>query len=209
MVSDLELALACEATYDGRPQTWGNAEVHVFLSAASDGTQILAFKGTSDAIDWLVDFEAVPLDKRGFQHESLGYVHLGWWQDVDAVADRLIEWVDGTQHTAPIACTGHSKGAGEALIFAALAITRGIRWSRVSTFGTPHPGALNGLVTSALGCDYRNRIDPIPLLPWYLGRPRPLTEVEAPLPQYQAPNMPGFVTDHAIQNYIAALQARP
>ncbi len=205
VVSDLDLARACATTYSGAPPTWGTDTVHVFLSAALDGTQVIAFEGTHDAAEWLVDFEAVPVDERGFRHETLGDIHLGWWLDVEAVADRLLEWV--AEHPGPIACTGHSKGAGEALIFAALAITKGVAWSRVSTFGTPHPGALNGLVTSRLGRDYRNRLDPVPLLPWYLGRPRPLTEVRSPESKTEDPAVPDAISDHFIQNYVAALQA--
>lgn len=205
MPTDLDLALACQATYSGAPQQFGTDVCHVYVSTAPDGTQVLAFEGTSDTAEWGIDFEAVPLEERGFNHLKLGYIHMGWWLDVVSVYHDLLDWLDNQR--GPVACTGHSKGAGEALIFAALATTYGFKWARVSTFGTPHPGMLNGLLTGTPGADYRNRQDPVPLVPWYLGRPRALTAVEAPLPQYQDPALLGLFTDHAIQNYVGAMRA--
>ncbi len=206
MVTDYELALACARTYTHIPQNFGTEVTHVFLSQAADGTKILAFEGTSDNTEWFIDFEAVPIEERGFHHDELGYVHLGWWQDVVSVSDSLLAWL--AQQTGPVACTGHSKGAAEALIFAALAKTKGFTWARVSTFGTPHPGDLKGLITSKDGKDYWNIhtvMDPVPLVPPYLGRPRLLTHVVAPSPQIE---LPGYVilTSHHIVNYVAALK---
>jgi hypothetical protein len=205
VISDLRLALASEAAYSAPSQTWGNDRIHVFLTSYPDNTRVIAFRGSHSVSDWLIDFEAVPVSERGFHHSILGEVHLGWWQDVQSVADPILEWM--ARQSKPVACTGHSKGAGEALIFAALAITKSFTWSRVSTFGTPHTGALGGLVTSTLGCDYRNRDDPVPLVPWYLGRPRPLTEVKAPLPKGES-DMDPF-SDHHVRNYVAAMRLQP
>jgi len=206
MLTDLDLVQACAASYGGSAPTWGTDVTHVYLSQAK-GCNIVCFEGTKDIQEWLIDFEAVPADARGFDHESLGFVHLGWWTDVSSVADEIIAALKTMQ--GPLACTGHSKGAGEALIFAAYAKTFGITWQRVSTFGTPHPGALNSLVTSADGCDYWNCDIPhdwVPTVPFYLSRPRPLTVVNAPLPQYNNPDWSAAkMESHHIQNYEAAM----
>lgn len=209
MIADYDLALACQATYGGGPQTWGTDVTHAYLSEVN-GVSVIAFEGTRDLDEWLIDFEAVPVDERGYDHADLGFVHLGWWRDVSSVADPIIAYVLEQQAKGvPVACCGHSKGAGEALIFAALAKTRGVRWARVSTFGTPHPGHLNGLITAADGCDYRDMTDPadpIPDVPFYLPRPRPLTLVKAPAPLFNMPDY-RFMVAHHVQNYVAALKA--
>jgi len=207
MITDLDLALACQATYNNGPGNLIDTGVtHVFLSTVGD-TTVIAFEGTTDPTEWLIDFEAIPVDERTFNHADLGLVHLGWWQDVTSVAATIIAKLNTIP--GPKACTGHSKGAGEALIFAAYAKTQGIVWSRVSTFGTPHPGALNGLITSKDGNDYWNiqvPMDPVPLVPPYIARPRPLTQVTAPEPQVTMPNCPEL-TSHHINNYTTALAA--
>jgi len=207
MITDLDLVLACQATYSGAPPTWTTDVTHAYLSVVN-GVWVFAWEGTTDLAEWAVDFEAIPVDERGFNHDALGWVHKGWWDDVDSLAKPMLAQAHSIQAQGQrMACTGHSKGAGEALIFAALAATDGIKWDRVSTFGTPHPGALNGLVTSAIGCDYRNRSDPVCDVPWYLGRPRPLTEVKSePAPSIADPWGP--LRDHHIAEYVAAMRGK-
>ena len=103
---------------------------HVFLSE-KNGVSIIAFEGTSSLKEWAIDFNAVPLDTDFFSHEDLGLVHAGWWQDVESVADEIFaDIVELHVQGKPLACTGHSKGAAEALIFAALAKKRGITWEK-------------------------------------------------------------------------------
>lgn len=205
MITDLDLALACEATYSGATPTWGTDVTHAYLSKVN-GVNVVAFEGTTDLTEWMIDFDALPLDTDTFFHVHLGPVHAGWWNDVNSIADKII--ADLQVLESPIACTGHSKGAAEALIFAALAKTRGIKWERVSTFGTPHPGYLNGLISWNDGCDYRNMsdpADPIPDVPFYLPRPRAITNVKAPLPLFNMPDY-RFMVAHHIQNYVAAMR---
>jgi len=208
LVTDLDLALACQDTYTGAPPSWGTDVTHVYLSEVN-GTSVVAFEGTRDLLEWMVDFNAVPLDTDTFSHVDLGLVHAGWWNDVSSVADEILAYLQPLAAAGkPMACTGHSKGAGEALIFAALAKTKGITWERVSTFGTPHPGYLNGLVTAQMGADYRDMVnpaDPICEVPFYLPRPRPITKVMAPLPLWNVPDY-GLMIAHHIQNYVAALK---
>jgi hypothetical protein len=207
MITDYALALACEATYRGATQTWGTDVTHAYLSEVN-GVSVVAFEGTRDLTEWAIDFDAVPLDTDTFFHTDLGIVHAGWWNDVNSVADEIISALQVLSAKGTLlACTGHSKGAAEALIFSAFAKTRGIKWQRVSTFGTPHPGYLNGLITKDDGCDYRNMsapADPVPDVPFYLPRPRPLTFVTAPLPLFNVPDY-HFMISHHIENYIAAI----
>ena len=206
MITDYDLALACEATYSGAPQTWGTDLIHAYYSMSGD-THVIAFEGTKDIQEWAVDFAAVPLDTDFFYHVDLGVVHAAWWAGVDIIADTIVTFLKTL--TGPIAITGHSKGAAEALMMAAYARLKGIPLARVSTFGTPHPGYLKGLITAADGCDYWNcddPHDPVPTVPFYLPRPRPLTVVHAPLPQFNEPDW-ALLISHHMQNYLNAMQA--
>jgi hypothetical protein len=204
MISDLDLALACEYSYSGALQTWGNEAIHVY-ALLTPGRCIIAFEGTTDLDEWCVNFEAIPIEERAVNHVDLGYVHCGWFRSVESVQQQIIDFLKALPFGVELGCTGHSKGASEALIFAAQAKASGIQWARVSTFGTPHPGGLGGLIGSELGQDYRNGSDPVADVPFYLARPRPITLVDAPLPQFNTPNW-GPAICHHIQNYIAAMR---
>lgn len=213
MLTDLDLAIDCERTYHNPiPPTWENSDktIHAYLFPHPNNEYNIAFEGTIDLKEWIADFEAIPVAARGFDHQSLGWVHYAWWREVQEVAGEITEKLLSLQAAgATLYCTGHSKGAANALLYAADAKLAGIKWARVSTFGTPHPGALNGLITSDLGKDYRDMshpFDPVPDQPFYLPRPRPLTFVVCPPPLYNLPDY-GPMISHHIQNYVSALKA--
>lgn len=173
MITDRQLAEACQATYAGAPQTWGTDVVHVFLSEI-DGCQVIAFEGTQSPQEWAIDILGASPDDTKMHHDSLGIVHRGWYHDVMAVSDQILAYVMSMPLGARFAVTGHSKGAAEALIMAAELVENGVAIERVTTFGTPHPGDLNGYLAHIEGADYRNGADPVwdvpPYLPHPLGR---------------------------------------
>jgi len=207
MITDLDLALACKYTYSGAAQTWGTDVTHVYC-ILTPGRCIIAFEGTSTPLEWIVDFEAIPVEERTFNLADIGIVHLGWWKDAQSVAQQIIDFLKALPPETEKACTGHSKGASECLYLAALAKSAGIVWSRVSTFGTPHLGSLNGLMGNDLGFDYQfgddNGSDPITYEPFWLERPRPITRVTAP-EMFNTPDW-GPARYHHIENYIAAMK---
>lgn len=205
MISDLDLALACEYSYSGAKATWETDTVHVY-SILTPGRCIIAWEGTTDFDEWQVNFEAIPVAARALNHADLGFIHLGWFRSVQSVQQPIINFLKALPAGTELGCTGHSKGASEALIFAAQAKAAGIIWTRVSTFGTPHPGGLGGLITSALGNDYRNGSDPVADVPFYLARPRPISLIDAPVPQFNTPDW-GPAICHHMQNYTASMRA--
>jgi len=200
VITDLDLARACADTYaPGAVPTWNTADVHAFLFQR-DGYAIIAFEGSASVQDWLQDFDAAAIP-RTIDHIELGWVHDGFAEDVEEIFERIVAGLPAD----PIAITGHSKGAAEALIFAALLHNhlpdRNI--ARVSTFGTPRPGALNGLLAGLAGADYRNRNDPVCLVPPYLTHPRVMTALDAAA---QADDPWGPLRDHHVALYIAGVQ---
>lgn len=199
-ISDLDLARACADTYapDGVP-AWNTEDVHAFLFQR-DGYAIIAFQGSASLKDWFQDFDAAAVHRR-IDHIELGWVHDGFAEDVEEIFEQLVAGLPGD----PIAITGHSKGAAEALIFAALLHARlpYRNIARVSTFGTPRPGALNGLLDGLAGADYRNRHDPVCAVPPYLPHPRAMTNIDAaPLPD----DPWGPLRDHHMVLYIEGVK---
>lgn len=198
-ITDLDLARACADTYAGTPPTWNTEDVHAYLFQR-DGYAIIAFEGSASVQDWLQDFDAAAIP-RTIDHIELGWVHDGFAEDVEEVFEQIVAGLPSD----PIAITGHSKGAAEALIFAALLHAhlpyRNI--ARVSTFGTPRPGRLNGLLDGLAGADYRNRDDPVCAVPPYLERPRLITHLDA-APMADDPWGP--LACHHIQLYIEGVR---
>lgn len=180
MISDLALCRACIDTYaPGAVPTWNTEDVHAFLTM-QDGYAVIAFQGSASVEDWLRDFDAFVVDAHTLNHRDLGLLHAGFFGDVAEIFGDVLKGLPGD----PIAVTGHSKGAAEALIFAAMLTAATDRViAKVSTFGTPRPGRLNNLLDGIAGADYRNRSDPVCAVPPYLTRPRALVELNAaPLP---------------------------
>lgn len=118
MISDpllFPLATAAAGTYEDTPPQWSDDVdlVHVYLSEVN-GTHCIAFEGTTDFQEWLVDFLALEIPV--FCHPQLGPVHLGFMRDVMSVAHKIEAYLQSLGWP-PYYVTGHSKGAGEALLF--------------------------------------------------------------------------------------------
>ena len=201
MISDRDLATLCELTYSGAPPTWGTPDVHAFLTMR-DGYTIVAFQGSASMQDWLRDFDAFVVNGTLTRdHKGLGLVHAGFFGDVAQIFATVLKELPGD----PVIVTGHSKGAAEALIFAAMLLAATDRnVAKVTTFGTPAPGALRGLLDNIPGRDYRNEDDPVAAVPPYLPHPRALTHIAVPP---LAGDPWGILAAHHVQLYAQGADA--
>ena len=86
--------------------------VHVYTSKINDMT-CFAFEGTTTFWEWLIDFMAFKIP---FRHVACGPVHLGLMRDVMSVKRQIVAFLDA-EGNPPYLVTGHSKGAGEAILF--------------------------------------------------------------------------------------------
>lgn len=113
---DLALARACAATYDSsvHPE-WQDKErlVHVYLSEV-DGKPCIAWEGTHNIKEWIIDFIAVEIPI--FEHTSAGLLHAGFARDVLTVLGQITAYLEGLGWP-PYYNAGHSKGGGECTIF--------------------------------------------------------------------------------------------
>lgn len=191
-MTDRVLAAACAAAYCD-PVTWERDDAHVLL-AESDGVHIVAFRGTANARDWIVDFDARPK-----LHPGLGWCHAGFLDDVLGVADQMRLDLAG----ARVIVTGHSKGGAEALIFAGLLALAGQAPEAVVTFGAPRAGyaTLGAVLDQVAVRQYRHGHDPVPSLPPEMSGWR---HVREPLLQIGQPSRDP-ISDHFIASYQAAL----
>ncbi len=153
---------------------------------SSDGTAILAFRGTrpDDYRDVMADLRAdlVPWS------ESAGRVHHGFAVDLRSLKPRILEWLDSAKPEADkLVLTGHSLGAalatlaasiwrpgwlvtlgsprvGDAAFAATVAATRAVRLVDCCDAVTEVPPAIGGYVHIAPGTyltrDARTVVDP-------------------------------------------------
>ena len=77
----------------------------------------IAFEGTTDWQEWMVDFFASQIPV--IEHPTLGFVHAGFLLNVQAVFGGIVKEL-GALGWPPFYVTGHSKGAGEAILAAGL-----------------------------------------------------------------------------------------
>jgi hypothetical protein len=140
--------------YDGAgfpqpPTTFvgGDEQIDACLVGAVPDGIVVAFRGTlgfdihqyPTLLDWLNDFNAVPIAAAGFP----GQVHQGFLGALDAIWDRLAAEVDrqrvGQAATMPLLVTGHSKGGAMAALAAWRFRSAGIP-TKVITFAAAKSG---------------------------------------------------------------------
>lgn len=138
---------------------------------------VIAFQGTippaPDIIsiaDWLTDFTDEPTTA---SPRIKGLVHSGILQDVNDISGSVTAAVQSLQHagaTLPVYITGHSKGAGQAGIMAAL-LSAGIPFmfapAAVYTFASPMIGNqdfVNGFPANIPVYRFENNLDIVPFL---------------------------------------------
>ncbi len=93
--------------------------VHVFLSML-DGVHVVAWEGTTDLQEWMVDFLSAPVPF----HSEYGPTHFGITGTMFSVVDQIDEYFKSLDYPSYLN-TGHSKGAGEAIVFHAEMKRRG------------------------------------------------------------------------------------
>ncbi len=197
MIPASYLAMLAEASYTSQA-TYERFDIHG-IRTDRDGTPIVTFRGTNDAIALWRDLCAVGLAT--FDHPELGPIHA----DIFDGVMQVFEAIDHDLGDAPAIFNGHSKGGLEAQYAAALRRLRGRPVAGIWTLGAPRGGSLKGLLLDAPGADFRHGHDPIPELPSWLGHPRPTT----PLAEGKPPPILDFfkICDHRIASYRAALPA--
>lgn len=85
---------------------------HVFKSYI-EGMPCYAFEGTQSLREWLIDFTA--LEVPFVQHPQAGPVHLGFWLNIASAVDAIAADLAAASWPS-FFVTGHSKGAGEAVL---------------------------------------------------------------------------------------------
>jgi len=140
MSSDfLPFALACANTYDAnnKPKFENLLKtVHIFESEI-DGILTFAWEGTSDKLEWFIDFLAI--DVRDFVHPELGPIHFGFWTDLLSIMPILKEYLEH-KGWPEFYNTGHSKGAAEAILFHAMMKADGHAPKATYAFEPPRVG---------------------------------------------------------------------
>jgi len=113
----------------------------------------VAFRGSTNLRDWVQDLKFNKDQPRAELISTCGddpgvEVHKGFLQDVDSVSENLLHLLaDEVQSLlplkktdVPIFVTGHSKGGGEAILFALELQRQGFNVRAVYTFGQPRVG---------------------------------------------------------------------
>ena len=201
MITDYELCLLEAATYD--PGTswdtrWTTGGVYVYHRNVR-GYDVIAFRGSDNMEDWLRDLKGWPK-----YHPKLGFCHAGFLEDMDLVAQEVLLLL---QPASKVVVIGHSLGAARALILAALMTVSGLKPDYVVVWGEPRPG-FSKLKNILLGGgflirSYKNRNDPVTLLPYYFGLYRHVTDpikLDVPMPaDYKG------IPDHGISLYLIGM----
>lgn len=156
-----DLASLCEAIYAPAPglfdSIFDNGSVCVG-KLARDGKIILAFRGSKTGLDWLHDFEAIPVSVAG-----LGTVHAGFYDGIVDCYNIL-----GLTSDVPLIITGHSLGCAHAAIIAKLCLNAGIKVEQLYMFEPPRVGyqdfhdGLQSIPDIKAWC---NGLDPVPHVP--------------------------------------------
>lgn len=180
--------------------------IRTFVSKRDDGLNIVAIEGTHDPLGWSLDFFSVTVqDQQGMEHQTLGFVHAGFYDAAIAALPRLALLAA----SGPYAICGHSLGAGLALLIGALLSQDDFKDAKLSpvkigAFAPPRVGGAGfvKVATSIPFCAYRFGNDPVPEVPITLpGFPYQ----QVPLTQVGYDFLDPFKA-HAIENYLSAVK---
>jgi hypothetical protein len=208
MISDHELVLAAAATYDkDRAPLFESigTSIRVFMIDVN-GLPVVAIEGTHDPLGWAIDFCALAAkDHEGVDHASLGWLHAGIYASARAILPRIALSVDGR----PYAISGHSLGAGLALMIGGMMIDDGHPPVKIGAFAPPRVGgeALVKVATSVPFCAYHYGDDPVPtvpltLLPLFPYRQVPLTRIGKPaFDPFSCHHCPNYVADVPLADF--------
>lgn len=163
MISDLACAQACAATYTAAPTLPVPVTgTDCCITAAPDGTVIVAFRGSVTSEDWARDFICAPVEDRA--HPQLGPCHAGFL----AAAESIVGEVSAAIGDKPFEVSGHSLGGAIALGVGALLVLANKPPLAIVTFGAPRFGMQPFAdVLHPVGVrQYRRGNDPVPTVPF-------------------------------------------
>lgn len=197
----LDLAQICADSYDAAgawDHVWDLSGIHFAHRKVGD-VDVIVFRGSKDLLDWIRDLEVFPK-----WDDRLGFVHGGFMRGMnDALAAILA--VVGPR----VVVTGHSLGGARARILAGLLAYLGRPVEQCTVFGSPRPGFANlARVLQKSGtplASYRNRNDPVPVVPFMVGlyeHPDAWIALNSAPP----PNDLEPLRDHHMAHYIAGLK---
>lgn len=170
-----------------------------------DGADELFWPGSKTAIDWWLDFDAVPIDVG-----ALGKVHAGFLAKPSLLYGRL------NALCGPLVrAIGHSLGSADGEIYSGLREAHGLPVAEIVAFGSPMPGCqpMKDLIAPVPMRNYRNGwhgdVDPIPGYPFPIPIEFPCVQMRDFTPVFGAPasgDTGRFRLHHSAQ-YWAGLRA--
>lgn len=205
-MSDLALAELARAAYTEAPSISGSGPfrgTHALAGTDPAGELAIAFRGTDDPSDWIVDLMAIPqLTYRSADLVKLCFVHRGFFLAAASVTKQVQAMVG----KAPYSLAGHSLGGAIALIVGSV-LSRDTALRRIVTFGAPKVGfdafasTLNGVEVR----QYRRGNDPVTTLPIAL-RLFPYRHARLPLLPIGAANDSNPFACHSMAGYVEDLK---
>ena len=203
MISDLDLARACQDTY-GFPPTLPVpiTGVNARVTRGDDDTLIVAFRGSVTAEDWARDFIFSPIVDRA--HPQLGRCHAGFLDG----AESMLGAVSAAVGVKPFILTGHSLGGAIALLCGGLLICGSKKPAAIVTFGAPRVGMLQfaEFLAPYPVRQYRRGNDIVPLVPADIP-PFDFRDTRFPLIEIGLAQR-RFLDCHHIGGYVADVAAR-
>lgn len=167
MISDRDLVLACADTYTTANATFSglSGTVRAFRTMVDD-IAIYALEGTHDPLGWALDFMALPVPSHvTAQDPDVGWVHSGIAAALESVWPAMFAAMMTEEQYA---ITGHSLGAGLAVIATARMVGKNhppVKWA---AFAPPRVGfkQMIDMVATVPGIGYRNGNDPVTDVPF-------------------------------------------
>ncbi len=188
-------------------------ENFAFIVRRQAGRTLIAFQGSNDVKDFILDACAViqhPSDEPTFPA-----VHSGFWKAVRALLEPLRAELSRWQQ--PLILGGHSLGGAIATLFAVILAEQGYKIEAVYGFGTPPVGAVQffnyyrtlGLAPRTFLTIYRR--DGVPFMqPCGVSVVEPIfiddrAQVLKERPSFSIFRPFAALTDHSASNYLTSL----
>ena len=200
---------AARCYVDSEMPVWENDDktCHLF-HWVDDDFHIWAFSGTLPKLDeWLVDLHAA--QQILHDHPSLGPVHSGLWFNTSPALDFINQSMSALGWPAFL-ITGHSKGAGQAILASAALIDAGHSPVACRAFEPPRIGSaklrefLSGFDLQWTQTYNLSGNDPVTVLPFW----SPFVSVNGVIP-LQVPDDADIATKHKIPAVLTALGLPP
>ena len=169
------------------------------------GDTVVALRGSVTIADWLYNFDALPVDGG-----ALGQVDGGFFKGVAESWRGIKPHVEGGLFIA-----GHSRGAAQAALLAAVAKADGVKASRYVGLGAPRAGFaaledylsdIPGRLYRAVAAGFHDPVTdvPLPLLELPYVHVRPLIDVHVTITEAARRDLGPF-SIHYAPGYAAAL----